>query len=90
MPVRLITYDLRQPGQDYTGLAEAIKQLGAWLHHPESVWLVNTAFSCEQVRSALSPHLTARDTLMVTTLSGSWATSGAPVVATGWLKQHLG
>lgn len=37
----LISYDLINPGQNYPGLIEAIKNLGAWWHNLESVWIVN-------------------------------------------------
>ncbi len=36
----LITYDLKQPGRNYTPLYEAIKSLGDWQHPLESVWFV--------------------------------------------------
>lgn len=36
----LITYDLKEPGQDYSELYEAIKGLGDWQHPLESMWLV--------------------------------------------------
>ena len=38
--VVLITYDLKQPGRNYTPLYEAIKSLGDWRHPLESAWFV--------------------------------------------------
>ena len=37
----LITYDLKQPGRNYTNLYEAIKSLGDWQHPLESTWFVH-------------------------------------------------
>lgn len=37
----LITYDLKQPGRNYTDLYEAIKSLGDWQHPLESTWFVH-------------------------------------------------
>ena len=37
----LITYDLKQPGRNYTDLYEAIKALGDWQHPLESTWFVH-------------------------------------------------
>lgn len=36
----LITYDLKQPGRNYTPLYETIKSLGDWRHPLESTWFV--------------------------------------------------
>ncbi len=36
----LITYDLKQPGRNYTPLYETIKSLGEWQHPLESTWFV--------------------------------------------------
>ena len=37
----LITYDLKQPGRNYTDLYEAIKSFGDWQHPLESTWFVH-------------------------------------------------
>ena len=36
----LITYDLKQPGRNYSDLYETIKSLGDWQHPLESTWFV--------------------------------------------------
>ena len=36
----LITYDLKQPGRNYTPLYDTIKSLGDWQHPLESTWFV--------------------------------------------------
>jgi hypothetical protein len=89
MAVQIISYDLRQPGQDYTGLFDAIKALGSWWHCLESVWLVDTSLAGQQVRDALRAHIDANDSLMVATLGGNWATLGLSGKCTGWLREHL-
>ncbi|MGJ0535402.1 hypothetical protein [Methylocystis sp.] len=40
-----INYDLRQPGQKYDELFNAIKGLGAWWHYLGSTWLVDTSLN---------------------------------------------
>ena len=37
----LITYDLKQPGRNYSDLYETIKSLGDWQHPLESTWFVH-------------------------------------------------
>jgi hypothetical protein len=89
MPVQMISYDLRRPGQDYAGLFDAIEALGPSWHCLQSVWLVNTPFGSPRVREALSVHLHANDSLLVTALSGDWATLGLSGECTGWLREFL-
>jgi|HubBroStandDraft_5_1064220.scaffolds.fasta_scaffold264945_3 hypothetical protein len=89
MSIRLITYDLREQDKDYPGLFDAIKKLGSWWHCLESVWLVRTDQSSAQVRDALSSHLKMNDSLMVTGLTGNWATLGLNKDCTEWLRLNL-
>lgn len=42
MRIYLITYDLKQIGQNYSELYNSIKSLGDWRHPMESVWFVAT------------------------------------------------
>jgi hypothetical protein len=70
MATLLIAYDLRQPGQDYTDLIDAIKNVGsAWWHHLDSAWLVKTEKSPKEVRDSLSELLDKSDELLVIDVS---------------------
>jgi hypothetical protein len=89
MPVQVVSYDLRRPGQDYTGLFDAIKAIGPSWHCLESVWLVNTPMGSGQVRDTLNPHIDANDSLLVAALGGNWATLGLSKNCTDWLRQFL-
>ncbi len=90
MTVQLITYDLSRPGQDYSNLYESIKNLGAWWHYLQSVWLVVTNQTPPQIRDILSRHIDPNDKLAVFTLQGNWATSNLPQECTDWLRSNLG
>jgi hypothetical protein len=89
LAVQMISYDLRRPGQDYTGLFDAIKALGPWWHCLESVWLVRTPLASGRVRDVLRSHLDANDSLLVAKLGGNLATLGLPGNCTGWLRKFL-
>lgn len=52
--VYLVTYDLKQPGQDYSGVHEAIKSCGAWWHFLESTWLVDTHLTADQISTKVN------------------------------------
>jgi len=90
MAVQLITYDLRQPGRNYNDLHEAIKQLGSWWHCLESIWLVNTTYTCPQIRDHLKRFIDPNDDLVVLGLNGHWATHGLSTKCNNWLRNNLG
>lgn len=89
MPVQMISYDLRRPGPDYPGLFDAIEALGPSWHCLQSVWLIDTTLTSAQVRSRLSTHVHANDSLLVAELSGDWATTGLAADCTDWLREFL-
>lgn len=76
--IKLVTYDLRQPGQDYTTVHDAIKSCGEWWHYLESVWLVNTYMTPGQIAEKVRQHIDANDRLLVIGVTGESA---------GWLPQ---
>lgn len=61
----LVSYDLRAPGRDYTTLIAQIKKLGA-IRPLESMWLVKTSSTPEQIRDFLKQYMDANDRLFVT------------------------
>ena len=63
----LITYDLKQPGQDYGSLYNAIKSLGEWQHPLESTWVVVVADmrDAEFIYRILRPCMDMNDNLFV-------------------------
>ena len=89
MAVYSINYDLHDPGQDYEDMHEAIKEFGAWWHHLESTWLVDTSSSASEIRDKLKQHIDSNDELLVTRLSGSWASWGIDDSGNEWLSDHL-
>lgn len=89
MVAQLITYDLRQPGRDYTSLFTEIQSLGNWWHCLESVWIVKTNLSSAQVRDRLARCLDSNDKLLVVKLAGDWATRGLDKDCNDWLQSNL-
>ena len=73
-----INYDLNKPGQNYEELYKAIKSLGAWWHHLDSTWLVDTNLSANEIWAQLKPHTDKNDNVLVVGLTRDYA---------GWLPQ---
>lgn len=60
-----INYDLKRPGQNYVGLHNAIKNLGAPWHYLGSTWLVDTDLNAQGIWERLVPHVDKNDWVLV-------------------------
>jgi hypothetical protein len=89
MATVLIGYDLKKPGQDYSALYEAIKKLGAWWHHLDSIWLVvGDSLTASGVRDGLQAHIDSNDELLVIEVTGdARAWTGFNDSGSTWLKE---
>ena len=86
MALHAISYDLSKPERDYEKLFKAIKALGNWCHALESLWIVNTSLTVVEVRDKLKAAIDANDSLLVTELTGNWASYNVGTTQTTWLK----
>lgn len=87
----LVSYDLKSPIRNYTGLIQAIRELGVNVAHPlESLWIITTSTGdAAWIRNVLRQQMDADDNILVAELSGDWA-SYLPADQNMWLSQHLG
>ncbi len=83
--MKLVTYDLNRPGQQYATLYEGIKSLGTHWHCLDSTWLLKTSYSTEQVRDHLKKFIDTNDKLLVVDFDG-WAATGFPLEGYSWMK----
>ena len=89
MPVQLVAYDLRRPGQNYSRVIAAIEAIGEYRHPQESVWLVKTSLTSRQLFDVLAAYVDTNDALMVTEVSAmKWAISGVDRKSTDWLTTN--
>jgi hypothetical protein len=83
-----ISYDLRQPGQDYSGLHAAIRSCGDCWHYLGSTWLVDTPLTASLIAAKLRPFLDSTDRLLVIRVTGDsdgWLTPDA----WRWINERL-
>jgi hypothetical protein len=86
----LVTYDLFRPGQDYTDLIEAIKQMGiTWAHPQLSVWIVRSNTTAAAIRDSLLRYLDSNDKLLVCELGPEAAWSNQGQAISKWLLDNL-
>jgi len=84
----VISYDLNKPGQNYSGLFKAIKNLGSWWHHLDSTWLVDSSLSATKISDILDTKIDKNDSLLIFRL-GKDKNGWLKPKAWNWINQHL-
>jgi len=72
MAVILVTYDLKKPGQDYAPVHAYLKRY-AYCKYLESVWLLDTTATTQQIRVAVQGLVDNNDVVFVTRLQRDWS-----------------
>jgi len=65
MTLYIISYDLKKPNKDYSGLYEDIKKFDTWWHYLESTWIIKTKDTSDQIFDKLKPHIDKNDNLLI-------------------------
>lgn len=81
-----ISYDLSKPGRNYDDLYRTIKSLGGWCHALESTWIASTTLTAKEVRDRLRSVIDGDDHLLVTEMTGDWASYNLSSEQVQWLK----
>ena len=68
----IITYDLRNPGKDYSSLISKIKTY-SYSKVCESVWIIRSNLGSSEIRDSLMKEIDYNDRLFVAKLSGEAA-----------------
>ena len=71
----IVSYDLYNPGQDYSKVIEAIQNLGSWAKIHKSVWYVNSSYTASQAADKVWAVMDRNDSLFVvdaTNNSAAW------------------
>ena len=85
--VYIVTYDLKVPGKDYSGLYNAIKASPKWWHYLESSWLIYTSELPGQIWERLSPHVDKNDRILIIEVRDR-CQGWLPKDAWDWIHQH--
>lgn len=88
MKTYFIGYDLKNPGQNYTDLIEAIKKLGPYWHCLDSTWLIKSNSTAIEIRDYLINHIDKNDKILVAQISGDGAWEGFNNECSQWLKNN--
>ena len=60
-----ISYDLKNPGQNYDRVITAIKGLGSWAKVQYSLWFVSSTYTAKQAAEIVRRAQDSNDTLIV-------------------------
>lgn len=83
----MISYDLNKPGQNYSELYKAIKNLGSWWHYLDSTWLIDSSFTAIKISEHLRTHMDKNDSLLVFKL-GKGHDGWLEQKAWDWINNH--
>lgn len=75
----IISYDLKNPGQKYKDVFEVIKQFGACIKILDSVWLVRTSLTPNEMVDKIHNAADNNDHIFVTEISKKYQ---------GWLDEE--
>ncbi|MDD5658579.1 MAG: hypothetical protein PHR39_01025 [Actinomycetota bacterium] len=70
----LISYDLIRPNKDYQNLYDYLKRTGTWAKPLESVWIIKTDKTCEQVINEIEKHVDENDKVLAINISNDTIT----------------
>jgi len=85
--ILLVTYDLVNPGKDYSLLYEALKEAPAWWHYLESTWLIKTNLSPQQWFNKLKPFIDDNDRIFIMEITKNYQ-GWLPRKAWDWIHRH--
>ena len=72
MAIVLVTYDLKQPGRNYTAVHNYLRQF-THCKQMESVWLLDTAVDTNTIRDAVRSAADSNDIVFVVRLTQQWS-----------------
>lgn len=83
-----ITYDLRNPGQNYRDVISKIKELGNgnWCRVTESAWFITSSSSASHIRDAIAAVADSNDKIMVHSVADDWASWNLGKDVNDWLR----
>lgn len=83
-----ITYDLKVPGRDYSGLYKAIKASQKWWHYLDSTWLIVTSETAEEIWNRLASHIDKNDYLLIIEVKNN-VQGWLPKDAWNWIREYV-
>ena len=84
----IVTYDLRQPADQYEPLFEELRQSPYWWHYLTSTWIVLRYEALAEFGPKLRPLIYQSDRLLIQPAKGP-SDGWLPKEAWAWIQKHL-
>jgi len=88
MSILLVSYDLKKPDKDYSGLYQALKKASEWWHYLESCWLLKTNLTPQEWFERLQPHIDENDFILIIEIKRNYY-GLLPKKAWDWISQKF-
>ncbi len=89
MNTYIVTYDLKNPGQNYEALIKIIHSYSAWARLGDSAYVITSKLNAASVRDKLIKVLDNNDKLFVGKVNAPAAWYGLSEEVSDWLKTNL-
>lgn len=89
MSTYIVTYDLKNPENNYEDLIKKIRSYKSWARLGDSSYVISTKQSVISIRNKLSDVLYNNDKLFVGKVNAPAAWYGLSEEVSDWLKNHL-
>ncbi len=83
----IISYDLKAPGRDYASLYSEIKRFQEWQHPMESMWLIYTNETANNIYNRIRPKMDDNDLLFVSELATRHWQGWLPRTCWDWIER---
>ena len=87
MSLYLISYDLKKPDRDYSGLYDAIKSFKTWWHYLESTWIIKSEKTPKEISNIIKSHIDENDRLIIIQVTNKFK-GWLPKKAWEWIKRN--
>jgi hypothetical protein len=83
-----VTYDLRTPNRDYTGLYDELKNSQKWWHFIGSTWLIYTDETPQEIWDRISNHIDKNDYALIIEVRNN-CEGWLPKDAWEWINENV-
>lgn len=86
----MVTYDLKGPSANYSGLYEFLKSQKNWWHYLKSTWIIITEMDASELADEILKFTKEDDRFLITSLSKQTQTNGwLPKKAWNWIHSRV-
>lgn len=86
--IYLVTYDLKNPGKDYTSLHNTLKTASSWWHYLDSTWLIKTEQPVDYWSEKIRNVTDRNDNFLIVDITHQSRQGWLPKKAWHWIRMN--